>query len=121
MNGNYKESIFDIRCYYLIDFLKCDRTIIKLVSTNVGQVYLATPVLVEISEINTEIFLPRLAKKSDRLQVFALNHLYNSLHDLSAATGYVVRSYTLLYLHAHRSLHKSNKVLNHWRLGYDLL
>ena len=36
----------------LIDFLKCDRTIIKLISTNVGQVYLATPVLDEISEIN---------------------------------------------------------------------
>lgn len=36
----------------LIDFYKCDRTIVKLICTYVGQIYLATPVLNEINEIN---------------------------------------------------------------------
>ena len=48
----------------LIDFIKSDRTIIKLICTYIGQIYLATPVLNEIKEItylsvkkNCEIFL----------------------------------------------------------------
>lgn len=36
----------------LIDFCNCDRTIVKLICTYVGQIYLATPVLNEINQIN---------------------------------------------------------------------
>ena len=36
----------------LIDLCKCDRTIIKLICTYVGQIYLATPVLPEIHDID---------------------------------------------------------------------
>jgi hypothetical protein len=36
----------------LIDFYKCDKTIIKLICNYVGQIYLATPVLSEFNEIN---------------------------------------------------------------------
>lgn len=36
----------------LIDFFKCDRTIIKLICTYVGQIYLATPILNEVKEIS---------------------------------------------------------------------
>jgi hypothetical protein len=36
----------------LIDFLKCDRTIIKLICSYVGQVYLATPVFDEIKDLS---------------------------------------------------------------------
>ena len=36
----------------LIDFCKCDKTIIKLICTYVGQIHLATPVLSEIKEID---------------------------------------------------------------------
>ncbi len=36
----------------LIDFYRCDPTIIKLICSYVGQIYLATPVLDEINEID---------------------------------------------------------------------
>lgn len=36
----------------LIDFFKCDRTILKLITTYVGEIYLATPVFNEINEID---------------------------------------------------------------------
>ena len=36
----------------LIDFCKCDKTIIKLICQYIGQIYLATPVLEEINEID---------------------------------------------------------------------
>lgn len=36
----------------LIDFFKCDRTIIKLICSYVGQIYIATPVLNEVTEIS---------------------------------------------------------------------
>ena len=36
----------------LIDFYKCDRTIVKLICTYVGQIYLATPILNEINQID---------------------------------------------------------------------
>lgn len=36
----------------LIDFCKCDKTIIKLICHYIGQIYLATPVLDEINEID---------------------------------------------------------------------
>ncbi len=35
----------------LIDFFQCDRTIIKLVNSHVGQVFLATPVFDEVKQI----------------------------------------------------------------------
>jgi hypothetical protein len=38
----------------LIDFCKCDKTIIRLISNYVGQIYLATPVLDEIHEVNED-------------------------------------------------------------------
>lgn len=36
----------------LIDFCQCDRTIVKLVCNYVGQVYLTTPVLNEVKQID---------------------------------------------------------------------
>lgn len=36
----------------LIDFCKCDKTIIKMICNYIGQIYLATPVLDEIKEID---------------------------------------------------------------------
>lgn len=36
----------------LIHFVKCDKTIIKLLCSYVGQIHLATPVMNEINEIN---------------------------------------------------------------------
>ncbi len=36
----------------LIDFFKCDRTIIRLICRYVGQIYLATPVFNEVTEIS---------------------------------------------------------------------
>jgi len=38
----------------LIDFCECDKTIVKLICHNIGQIYLATPVLDEINEINED-------------------------------------------------------------------
>lgn len=38
----------------LIDLCECDRTIIKLICTHVGQIYLAMPVLSEIKSINED-------------------------------------------------------------------
>jgi len=46
-----KSQLLILDANILIDFLKCDRTIIKLISTNVGQVYLATPVLVKLVKL----------------------------------------------------------------------
>lgn len=36
----------------LIDFCKCDITIVRLIGKHIGQIYLATPVLNEIKEID---------------------------------------------------------------------
>lgn len=36
----------------LIDFCKCDKTIVKLICNHVGQIFLASPVLAEINEID---------------------------------------------------------------------
>ena len=38
----------------LIDFCKCDKTIVKLICHYIGQIYLATPVLYEINEIDED-------------------------------------------------------------------
>lgn len=38
----------------LIDFCKSDPTVLKLISTHLGQLYLATPVLEEVRQINEE-------------------------------------------------------------------
>lgn len=42
--------IFDANI--LIDFFNCDRTVIRLISRHVGQIFLATPVLNEIEQID---------------------------------------------------------------------
>jgi len=47
-----KRNFLILDANILIDFCKCDRTIIKLICTYVGQIYLATPVLSEINEID---------------------------------------------------------------------
>lgn len=50
--GTKKRHFLILDANILIDFYKCDRTIIKLICTYVGQIYLATPVLSEIKEID---------------------------------------------------------------------
>lgn len=50
--GTKKKHFLIMDANILIDFCKCDRTIIKLICTYVGQIYLATPVLSEINEID---------------------------------------------------------------------
>ncbi len=50
--GAKKRQFLILDANTLIDFCKCDRTIIKLICTYVGQIYLATPVLSEIKEID---------------------------------------------------------------------
>lgn len=50
--GTKKRHFLILDANILIDFYKCDRTIIKLICTYVGQIYLATPVLSEINEID---------------------------------------------------------------------
>ncbi|MEW6063691.1 MAG: hypothetical protein AB1538_00525 [Bacillota bacterium] len=50
--GTKKRHFLILDANILIDFYKCDRTIIKLIYTHVGQIYLATPVLSEINEID---------------------------------------------------------------------
>ena len=47
-----KRHLLILDANILIDFYKCDRTIVKLICTHVGQIYLATPVLYEINEID---------------------------------------------------------------------
>ena len=49
---NKKSRFLILDANILIDFYKCDKTIIKLICTNVGQIYLATPVLSEIHDIS---------------------------------------------------------------------
>jgi len=49
--GTKKKHFLILDANILIDFYKCDKTIIKLICTYVGQLYLATPVLYEINEI----------------------------------------------------------------------
>lgn len=50
--GTKKKHFLILDANILIDFYKCDRTIIKLICNYVGQIYLATPVLYEINEID---------------------------------------------------------------------
>jgi len=50
INGSKEEAMSDANT--LIDFCKTDKVIIKLICSYVGQIYLATPVLSEIKEIN---------------------------------------------------------------------
>ncbi len=53
--GTKKRKFLILDANTLIDFCKCDRTIIKLICTHVGQIYLATPVLSEIKEIDESV------------------------------------------------------------------
>jgi rRNA-processing protein FCF1 len=50
--GRKKRHFLMLDANILIDFYKCDRTIVKLICTYVGQIYLATPVLNEINQID---------------------------------------------------------------------
>jgi len=50
--GRKKRHFLILDANILIDFYKCDRTIVKLICTYVGQIYLATPVLDEIKQID---------------------------------------------------------------------
>jgi rRNA-processing protein FCF1 len=47
-----KQHFLILDANILIDFFKCDKTIIKLLCIYVGHIYLATPVLNEINEIS---------------------------------------------------------------------
>lgn len=49
MEKNKRFLILDANV--LIDFIKCDKSIIKLICTYVGQIYLATPILDEIKDL----------------------------------------------------------------------
>jgi len=50
--GRKKRHFLILDANILIDFYKCDRTIVKLICTYVGRIYLATPVLNEINQID---------------------------------------------------------------------
>lgn len=50
--GRKKRHLLILDANILIDFYKCDRTIVKLICTYVGRIYLATPVLNEINQID---------------------------------------------------------------------
>jgi rRNA-processing protein FCF1 len=52
MNGEKNTQFLILDANILIDFFKCDRTIIRLICSYVGQIYLATPVLNEVKEIS---------------------------------------------------------------------
>lgn len=52
--GTKKKRFLILDANILIDFCKCDRMIIKLICSYVGQIYLSTPVLAEIKEINED-------------------------------------------------------------------
>lgn len=52
--GTKKRKLLILDANTLIDFCECDRTIIKLICTQVGQIHLATPVLSEIKGINED-------------------------------------------------------------------
>lgn len=47
-----KRNLLILDANILIDFCQCDRVILKLVCRYVGQIYLATPVLNEVNQIN---------------------------------------------------------------------
>lgn len=49
--GTKKQRFLILDANILIDFFKCDKTIIKLICTYVGQIHVATPVLNEVDEI----------------------------------------------------------------------
>jgi rRNA-processing protein FCF1 len=51
MRGKHKPLLI-LDANILIDFCKCDKTIVQLICHHVGQIYLATPVLYEINEID---------------------------------------------------------------------
>lgn len=50
--GTQKRRFLILDANILIDLFKCDQTIIKLVCKHVGQIYVASPVLDEIKEID---------------------------------------------------------------------
>ena len=50
--GTKKKHLLILDANILIDFYKCDRSIVKLICTYVGQIYIATPVLSEINDID---------------------------------------------------------------------
>lgn len=50
--GTRKRLFLILDANILIDFFKCDHTIIQLICRHVGQIFLATPVLNEIKEID---------------------------------------------------------------------
>ena len=50
--GTEKQCFLILDANILIDFLECDRTILTLICSNVGQIYLATPVFDEISQLS---------------------------------------------------------------------
>lgn len=47
-----KRHLLILDANILIDFCQCDRTIVKLICNYVGQVYLTTPVLNEVKQID---------------------------------------------------------------------
>lgn len=50
--GTKKQPFLIVDANILIDYFKCDKTIIKLICTYVGPIHLATPVLSEVNEIS---------------------------------------------------------------------
>ena len=50
--GTKTQPFLIVDANILIDYFTCDRTIIKLICTYVGQIHLATPVLSEVKEIS---------------------------------------------------------------------
>jgi rRNA-processing protein FCF1 len=52
LNSQEKRRLLILDANILIDFCKCDKTILKLISDYVGEIYLATTVFEEIKEID---------------------------------------------------------------------
>ncbi|MBS4032749.1 MAG: hypothetical protein KGZ63_15210 [Clostridiales bacterium] len=50
--GRKKNRFLILDANILIDYIKCDRTILKLICTYVGEIYLATTVLNEINDFD---------------------------------------------------------------------
>ncbi|MBZ4688265.1 MAG: hypothetical protein PWQ96_1590 [Clostridia bacterium] len=52
--GTRKKTFLILDANILIDLYKCDWTLVKLISTHVGKIHLATPVLSEVNEIDED-------------------------------------------------------------------
>ncbi|SFJ45793.1 hypothetical protein [Thermoflavimicrobium dichotomicum] len=69
--GTNKQKFLILDANILIDFIHCDRTVIKLICQYVGQIHLPTPILDEVKEIQesdcTELGIRLIEPELDQL------------------------------------------------------